>query len=213
MLNAILGHIDRVYDLELDVDIHDYLLSDAVCGTLGHDPDRASVLVHDDGTGDIELGVYLAPESLDELSRVDLTRELRPESFQALVTAIEEVSHFAYLVFSASRGKRVTQLELELQGEVDKFVTSMLLLASEDDGFVPERLHQRLFDDFTLRSGLDASARNRYLEASGLASRYCSRVVPPELSRRHLAELLSELRSFYRLTQRGKIGRIRALAG
>ena len=28
MLNAILGHIDRVYDLELDVDIHDFLLSD-----------------------------------------------------------------------------------------------------------------------------------------------------------------------------------------
>jgi len=127
MLSSILRHIDRIYDLELDVDIHDFLVNRDTCARLGHDAERASVLVrqHDD-RDEIELGVYIGEPELEALSKIDLTSRIRAESFELLVTAIEEVSHFAYLLFSASREKRVTQLELELQAEVDKFVTATL---------------------------------------------------------------------------------------
>lgn len=209
MLSSILRHIDRVYDLELDVDISDFLLTRDMCAELGHDGARASVLVREHGAQDeIELGVYIDEPELDALSELDLTRDIHPKSFELLVTVIEEVSHFAYLMFSASREKRVSQFELELQAEVDKFITASLLFASTNGGRVPANVLDCLFGDFEVRSDLEATESDRYQAAASLASRYCSYVVQTSLGHRSLFTLLPELRSFYRLTQRGKIGRI-----
>ena len=209
MLASILQHIDRVYDLDLDVDIQDFLVTPEMCARLGHDEAHASVFVREHDAGDeIELGVYIGESELDELSKIDLTQAIHPESFEILVTVIEEVSHFAYLVFSASREHQVTQLELELQAEVDKYVTATLLLAAKNEGRVRANVLERLFGDFEVRRGLDSRRRDRYTAAASLASRYCSYVVEASLGRESLNTLLPELRSFYRLSQRGKIGRI-----
>ena len=209
MLNSIFRHIDRVYGLELEVDIEDFLISSDTCARLGQDSARAAVLVREGQSHEeLELGVYLGEEALDQLTEIDLTTSLCPASFELLVTAIEEVSHFAYLHYSALRERRVTQLELELQAEVDKFIiTWMILLASRNDG-EPRNLLDRLFGDFEIRRELEPMTRERYRAATSLAARYCTHVVQAALSRDRLSALLPELRSFYRLTQRGKIGRI-----
>ena len=209
MLDSIFRHIDRVYGLELEVDIQDFLISSDMCARLGQDAARAAVLVREgQSSEELELGVYLGEEALDQLTEIDLTTSLCPASFEMLVTAIEEVSHFAYLHYSALRERRVTQLELELQAEVDKFIiTWMILLASRNDG-EPRNLLDRLFGDFEIRRELEPMTRERYRAATSLAARYCTHVVQAALSRDRLSALLPELRSFYRLTQRGKIGRI-----
>ncbi len=209
MLNSIFRHIDRLYGLELEVDIEDFLISSDTCARLGQDSARAAVLVREGQSHEeLELGVYLGEEALDQLTEIDLTTSLCPASFELLVTAIEEVSHFAYLHYSALRERRVTQLELELQAEVDKFIiTWMILLASRNDG-EPRNLLDRLFGDFEIRRELEPMTRERYQAATSLAARYCTHVVQAALSRDRLSALLPELRSFYRLTQRGKIGRI-----
>ena len=209
MLNSIFRHIDRLYGLELEVDIEDFLISSDTCARLGQDSARAAVLVREGQSHEeLELGVYLGEEALDQLTEIDLTTSLCPASFELLVTAIEEVSHFAYLHYSALRERRVTQLELELQAEVDKFIiTWMILLASRNDG-EPRNLLDRLFGDFEIRRELEPMTRERYRAATSLAARYCTHVVQAALSRDRLSALLPELRSFYRLTQRGKIGRI-----
>ena len=209
MLANIFRHIDRIYNLELDVDIRDFLLTPEMCARFGHDDARASVLVREhEARGEIELGVYIGESELEQLSSIDLAEAIHPGSFEVLVTAIEEVSHFAYLAFSASRERRVTQLELELQAEVDKFITATLLFASRNEGRVPANVLDHLFGDFDVRPELDPGTRDRYEAAGSLASRYCSYVVQASLGRESLHSLLPELRSFYRLTQRGKIGRI-----
>jgi hypothetical protein len=209
MLSSILQHIERIYDLDLGVDIDDFVVNTDTCTRLGHDSGRASVLVREDQSHDeLELGVYIHPTELDELSKIDLTTSIDPSRFELLVTAIEEVSHFAYLTFCATREKRVTQLELELQAEVDKFITATLLVASNNRGRVQAGFLDRLFGDFELRDELDADARERYAAAASFASRYCSYVIRDSLGRTSLRALLPELRSFYRLTQGGKIGRI-----
>jgi hypothetical protein len=209
MLSSILQHLDRLYDLELDLDIHDFLVDAQTCTRLGHSSARASVLVHERHSHDeLELGVYIGEAELEQLSKIDLTAQIHPESFELLVTAIEEVSHFAYLSFCASREKRVTQLELELQAEVDKFITATLLVASRNRGRVPSGFLDRLFGDFEIRADVDAGSHERYAAAASFASRYCSYVVQDSLGGASLRALLPELRSFYRLTQGGKIGRI-----
>jgi hypothetical protein len=210
MLDSILHHIDRVYVLDLHVDIRDFLVSRDTCARLGADPSRGSVLVRQRHGDDVELGVYIGEADLERLKQLDLaSAPMSPASFELLLLAIEEVSHFAYLAFSASREKPVTELELELQAEVDKYVTVALLLASRNEGRVPRDLLDRLFSDFAIRPELDAERRERYLAASSFASRYCSSVVQGTLETEgRLTPLLAELRSFYRLSQRGKISRI-----
>lgn len=212
MLDSILRQIDRVYDLDLGVDVRDFLVSRETCERMGADPGEGSVLVQQRGEEELELGLYLGEEHLERLRKLELSPSLSPAAFELLLLAIEEVSHLAYLLYSASRDKSVTQLELELQAEVDKFVTFALLHASRNRGRVPVNLLDRLFGDFQLRAGLDAEKRERYSAASSLASRYCFYVVQePLVNDEGLHRLLPELRSFYRMSQPGKIGRIHRL--
>jgi len=210
MLASLLSQLDRIYDLELEVKIEEFLISREVCQNLAGDCATGSTVVVHQGREDeeIELGVYIGEETLARLNELDLSGGVASEHFPALCIAIEEVSHFAYLMWNANRDKSVTQLELELQAEVDKFVTSALLLARKNRQLVPADLMDRLFGDFVLRDGLDFSRRERYLTASSFARTYCSFLVRRFLRRPRVADLLAELRHFYRLTQRGKIGHI-----
>lgn len=210
MLASLLSQLDRIYDLELEVRIEEFLISREVCQNLAGDGATGSTVVVHQGREDeeIELGVYIGEETLARLNELDLSSGVASEHFPALCIAIEEVSHFAYLMWNANRDKSVTQLELELQAEVDKFVTSALLLARKNRQLVPADLMDRLFGDFVLRDGLDFSRRERYLTASSFARTYCSFLVRRFLRGPRVADLLAELRHFYRLTQRGKIGHI-----
>ena len=210
MLASLLSQLDRIYDLELEVRIEEFLISREVCQNLAGDCATGSTVVVHQGREDegIELGVYIGEETLTRLNELDLSSGVASEHFPALCIAIEEVSHFAYLMWNANRDKSVTQLELELQAEVDKFVTSALLLARKNRELVPADLMDRLFGDFDLRDGLDFSRRERYLTASSFARTYCSFLVRRFLGGPRVADLLAELRHFYRLTQRGKIGHI-----
>ncbi len=210
MLANLLSQLDRIYGLELEVEIEPFLISRETCQSLaGEGTVGATVVVHQGREDEeIELGVYIGEETLACLDELDLRSGLASEHFAALCTAIEEVSHFAYLMWNANRDKSVTQLELELQAEVDKFVTAALLLGRENGGRIPAELLTRVFDDFDLRDGLDHSGRERYLTASSFARSYCSFLMRRFIRRSRVAELLAELRHFYRLTQRGKIGHI-----
>jgi len=213
MLANLLSHLDRIYDLKLEVEIERFLISRETCQSLSGEHAAGGTVVVHQGTEDeaIGLGVYIGEETLarlEELDELDLSGGLPSLHFAALCTAIEEVSHFAYLMWNANRDKSVTQLELELQAEVDKFVTSALLIAGENGGLIPAELLDRLFDDFDLRDGLDDSRRERYLTASSFARSYCFFLMRRFLRHSRVADLLAELRHFYRLTQRGKIGHI-----
>ena len=210
MLANLLSQLDRIYDLELGVEIEQFLISREMCQSLAGDGAVGGTVVVHQGQDDeaIGLGVYIGEETLARLDDLDLSTGVAAEHFAALCIAIEEVSHFAYLMWNANRDKSVTQLELELQAEVDKFVTSALLLARENGGRIPMELLDRLFEDFDLRDGLDPHRRERYLTASSFARSYCSFLMRRFLRRSRLADLLAELRHFYRLTQRGKIGHI-----
>ena len=209
MLATLLSQIDRIYDLELEVEIDEFLISRELCQSLaGNKADGSAVVVHQGGEETIQLGVYIGEDTLTRLREVDLSTGVASEHVPALCTAIEEVSHFAYLMWNAHRDKLVTQLELELQAEVDKFVTSALLLARRNRGLIPADLLDLLFGDFDLRAELDGTRRERYRAASSFARTYCSFLVRRFLRESRVADLLAELRYFYRLTQRGKIGHI-----
>src|SRR5690606_27349228 len=99
-------------------------------------------------------------------------------------------------------------LELELQAEVDKYVTCLLTApgAAGDAVARSAALRRRLFEEFTWEDDLDAEERDRYRVANDQAARYAH-----GLERRFVAERrLAELRRFWRLPLDRKLDACRA---
>lgn len=203
VLRDIQASLERTYDVALPVDVQDYLLDGEAAAALAVSAD--SVLVMQREEGSLDVGVYLTPSSLERLSQRDPFSRLDGENLPDFCAVTEEVSHFTYLVWSALHHRPVTRLELELQAEVDKFVTAALCLEAQGTGNALEALAVRLFEGYHLRDGLDAESRARYETANALGARYCRSLSRRYLKERQIGPMMAELRRFYRLRQTGKL--------
>ncbi len=160
---------------------------------------------------DVSVGVLLEPAVAARLAHHDPRVQLDESNLNAFCTATEEVSHFLYVLFCARFERSVTQLELELQGEVDKYLCSVFLLSLQNEGAVSSRLRDLLFRHYHLAPALSGEQAERYRAASRLAERYCAWLERRFLRRSRLDELAREARRFYRLGQRQKLERIAEL--
>jgi len=165
------------------------------------------LLVVQDGE-DVEIALYLDSNLVERLREDDPTRHLHDGNIADFCTALEGVSHFLYLTWNAGYERGVSLLELEMQAEVDKYVSTAMLFGDQREGRIPEALYRWLFEDSVFDESLDEESRNRYRDASYYASKFCSRIEAQFFRERRHGSLMNELRRFYRLTQGDKIRRI-----
>lgn len=199
--------LSAIYDIPVNVDIADFVITDRRLLPAMHrdTPTREQVLVaSDDETMDIS--VYLDADLLDRLARANPFNTLNGDNVADCWTALEGVSHFLYLAWNAAHDRPVTLFELELQAEIDKYVSSVWLLRRQYPGRFPVELHHLLFE----RSRIDPTlARERiamYEAASRYASRFCralSKRLDSSLTSVRI-ETVAELRRFYRLNHQRK---------
>jgi hypothetical protein len=98
-------------------------------------------------------------------------------------------------------------LELEVQADVDKYVSALALIAEQRGGEFPGDLHTRLFHRVRYIAQPDEAVRTRYEEANRHAARFC-RALDERFLRRRQARpeaWLSELRKFFRLGHQAKL--------
>lgn len=157
---------------------------------------------------EISLGVVLDRTVSAQLSRDDPRVHLSSSNLDPFCNLIEEVSHFVYLLFCARTSRSVTQLELELQGEVDKYLSAVFLLSLQNEGAVSSRLRELLFRRYRLADRMSPERAERYRTASELAYRYCGYLEWRFLRASRLPDLAREARRFYRMGQREKLERI-----
>ena len=156
----------------------------------------------------VAMSLYLDEAILERLESDDPAQALRAGLLDDLCKVIEGLSHFNYVAWRVSRDQPVTLLELELQAEVDKFVSTMQLANRERDGALMNDLHGRLFDQVRFHDHLSRRQLERYRAASEYAARFC-RALKPRL-REHSRDVLPELRRFYRMSLKDKISHIHA---
>jgi hypothetical protein len=201
--------LEALYAIEPQAPVTEFLIGEQDAAGLPGGGSRT--LVRHEGD-EIAVGVVLDGAVSARLSRLDPREKLDGSNLDAFCTLTEEVSHFVYLLFCAHSARTVTQLELELQGEVDKYLTVAFLLSQQNDGAVSARLRELLFRHYRLGAGLSAEQAQRYHAASELAYRYCGWLERTFLRRSSgLADLARESRRFYRLGQREKLERISQL--
>jgi hypothetical protein len=200
--------LEALYALEPEPPVTDFLIPEA--DAAGYPGGGSRTLLAQEGEH-VAVGVFLDVSVHDRLSRRDPRARLDSANLGALCTLTEEVSHFLYLLFCARCGRTITQLELELQGEVDKFITAVCLLSLQNEGAVSARLRELLFRRYRLAEHVEGERAERYRAASSLAFTYCGWLEDQFLRRGRLADLCRESRRFYRLGQREKLERIAEL--
>jgi hypothetical protein len=197
--------LESFYALDPVAPVTDFLISAEEAARYPGGGSR--VLVSEDGDG-LAVAVVLEPEVTARLADADPRQRLDEGNLGAFCTLTEEVSHFVYLLFRARSAWSVTQLELELQGEVDKYLCAVFLLSLQNEGAVSRQLRELLFRRYRLAEGMSEEQAERYRAASSLADRYCGWLEERFLRGARLGDLTAESRRFYRLGQRDKLERI-----
>lgn len=200
--------LESLYALEPEAPVTDFLVpAEAAAGYPGG---GSRTLVARDGDA-VSVGVVLDPGVGARLAELDPRVQLDARNIDPFCAAIEEVSHFVYLSFCARAERTVTELELELQGEVDKYLCAVFLLSLQNEGAVSARLKELLFRRYRIADDVSGERAERYHAASHLAYRYCRYLERHFLMPSRLADLARESRRFYRLGQREKLEKIAEL--
>jgi hypothetical protein len=204
-----------IYDLPMSYRVDDFLVTERAWlppAVRDSDTDE-QVVVLDEGDA-AAVGLFLDPKLLARLAAANPVQALNSGNVADYWTALEGVSHFIYLAWNAGHDRAVSLLELELQAEIDKYVTSWWLLREQDPRRYPSELHRLLFERTHVDPALAGARIDLYREASQYAARFCRRMqqlLVAETTRRR-AEALRELRRFYRLSRERKMTHIRRLA-
>jgi hypothetical protein len=176
--------LERVYRLDRVADIVDF-----VRGTeLG---DREALLLREGDDGGLEVSV--------QLPRLEANAEL-----DTLCQIIEGVSHFVYVVERARAGREATQLELELQAEVDKWVVLAASMHTFDVNGSAQ-LRARLYEHVAFSHEASSELGERYRVANEAAHRFVRRLERRYVGSSRFGELRGELRRFFHLGQEEKL--------
>jgi hypothetical protein len=191
MAETVQAALERVYQLDRVADVGDYV-DDASDGAAGA---REALLVRAAEDGAIEMSLRLP--QIEHGTHLD-----------AFCQIIEGVSHFVYVVDRARVGREATQLEMELQAEVDKWV----VLAAAIQRFDVDRcaaLRGRLYEQVTFTHDETSELGERYRVANDVAHRFVRRLEREYVGDARFGEMRAALRRFHRggLEEKLRLGR------
>jgi hypothetical protein len=176
--------LERMYQLDRIADVVDYVRS-------SDEGERESLLVRqaDDGAVEVSLRLPLLEGEA---------------SLDAVCQIIEGVSHFVYVVERARVDREATQLELELQAEVDKWVVFAASMRAFDAAR-SAALRARLYERVAFAHDEDTEAGERYRIANNIAHRFVRGLERRYVESARFGEMRSELRRFFRVSQEEKL--------
>lgn len=179
--------LETLYRLERAADIDAFM-------TEAEEGQREALLVRQAEDGALELAL--------RVPRLDAPKGA--SSFDPISQIIEGVSHFVYLADRASRARETTQLELEVQAEVDKYVVIASSLKDFDEA-ASRKLRERLYDEVAFVHDEGTELGERYRVANQCAQRFTARLEKQYVARARFQELRFELRRFFQMGQSEKL--------
>jgi hypothetical protein len=201
--------LEQLYRVDTGVTVDDFVIDQPTRESLvdPHRRPREQLLVVEDA-GEMSLALFVDPRALENLERNDPSRALGDHNLGDFLLAVEGVSHFIYAICAARVDRKVSQLELELQAEVDKYVTCLLTT----DPARSQEWRERLFGEAIYDDDLDQDESQRYRVANDNAQRYSAFLETEFVARRRIPEMLGELRRFYRKGLAAKLSTIATAA-
>lgn len=196
VLGALQDDLEAIYGVTAPLAVGDVALDREVWRRLSSSgvSEELVVVEADDS---LEIGLFVDDAVVHELSRPH--RGWTHNRLSAHCQAVEGVSHFLYVSHRAQQNRPVSHLELELQAEIDKFVTVVLALWRAGRKEAAGELRHRLFESVSFHEHLDSQQRETYQKANGLAHLYCRFLENRYVMRNSIEGLFGDLRRMYRL--------------
>lgn len=202
--------IEALHDVETGLDVRDFIIDDSVReGIPGARQGIPEQLFIRETPEAVDLALYIAPDVVAQLEADPPSQRLHGGNLEAYCIALEGVSHFVLYTWRAVQTLQVSALELELQAEVDKFVTAWLLLAEQGAprDTAAAQLKKQLFERYELRPELEPEEASRYHTATKAAASYCERLVKRYARDPEPRRIYADVRGYYR---RGLLEKLRA---
>ena len=238
ILQYVQKNLERIYDLELDADISDYLIGenrareaidwglfyDQLSGDyLASHPEteveiNGAAIINEEGGGglinykDAWLGLYLSEETISNIIENNPLESIDSNNFRYFQTLLEETSHIAYSMHAIKYQKPFTKLEQEFQACVDQFLLTVFHIGRINNGAIPKGYIDYFTDeDVYVLPYMDAEFRGRYKTATSMGARYCKYLYESHLKDFEKRQFKREVVDFYSRTQTGKIERVRQI--
>ncbi|MFH0799474.1 MAG: hypothetical protein V2A66_04750 [Pseudomonadota bacterium] len=194
-----------LYGRDHPIDIEHYLLMARDAGeytSIGNGAiGREALLIRQSGD-DLEMGLFIDPSIVAALAAGDVL-----DHIDELSCAIEGASHFLYVSDRARRGRQASMLEIELQGEVDKFLLIHLIASSRERDIAPE-LFLKQFERHSFDPSLKPCDLERYETASHFAAKYCENLRKRYFNPLRLKGLTKSARDFFDRDLAAKLKRL-----
>jgi hypothetical protein len=191
--------LEALYRVDTGVAVDDFVIDDDSRAAISPTRRPREQLLAFEDAGEMNLALYIDPGAL-----APSYDRLGDHNLGDFLLVVEGVSHFVYTVWCARAERPVTQLELELQAEVDKYVTCLL----QTEPGMSAALRRRLFVECEYEPDLDDEERARYRAANDNAHRYAAWLESEYVAPRRIPDMLGELRRFYRAGLAAKLAHI-----
>ena len=182
LIRKIEGNLCQFYAISQEVSAWDFLLEQnkaedqvlKVIDDQGLDRDRAATLFNVSDDGSLDINIYLS-DMLAKKIRLDQPLiKLHSQNLDAFCALSEEISHFHFIIDHYRRSAPFSLLELEWQGEIDRFLSAALLLKEQSGWNHHKHLLAVFFDEaFNQQYSVNKPHLvDRYREASHLARKF-----------------------------------------
>jgi len=177
---------------------HDLLVTDFLVPSKGQN----SMIVKEGGDG-AEVLVCLEERILKKFQNAQMPRDFRWDHLPDLSVVVEELSHFNTFCHKVSGDLSISQIELEVQAEVDKFALALEWLEMRNEFEFVHHVFDTLFEKCELGAWVQTDEeRQRYHEAHELARSFCRRILAEKGSREERQRAFKE---FYGLNHEQKL--------
>jgi len=212
LLNTLQQHLEQIYELDTQLPVSDFLITDpALAHHYDHSADARvtdeKLLVCQNDAG-VDVALYLNDKVVKHLEQNNPLESLHDGNIHQFWIALEGISHFIYLAWNAQFDRQISLFELELQAEVDKFVATILLIGQQQNSYLSRNILMHLFLQSRFDARLSRAELWRYVKANHFACHYCEGISNLFSEYRNTARLFNELRRFYRLTHHYKLRHI-----
>lgn len=206
LLDNIKTSLEKLYDIDTGINIHDYLCED----------DKAPVndggvnVLLDPEKDVLFLNIQLHPRYLRIREDESFANKLTGKNILHYYILTEEVSHFVYLFWKCGISdispSDVSLQELELQGKIDRYILLMDFFMRQNDGETPVWMKSILFDKLPHR--FESHPEEIYAKANLFAKKYCSVIEHNFILRQDMDGLLKDVRRLYSYNERNKLNHI-----
>lgn len=181
-----LQHLYRLHDMPC---VEDYFIQRETILSFGL-LDRPQVVVFFEKEG-ANVGVYLGQDEFEHAS-----------TWSRFAVYTEEISHFLFLMWRLQHDQELSLLDLEVQGEIDKF------LLTADMWGVDHTTMEQTFGRYDLHDELSQAEKKRYHHAHFLGKGFAKNIITKKW---RYGTMMRFLREFYRKSSIYRISTLRKL--